>query len=285
MKRTLYSIFLLLVLLISCKQTEETTNLDEQRLADSLALHVAVLPTLGTLPLYYADRMGVADSMGLDLRLHRYTSLMDVDTAFYHHHVHLFTSDSVRLSFIQNKWAVKALFAVPEPLSLLLKRDSPHQKLTGLFEETIGISRHCADETWCLQLIDSARISIYDVYRPQIHDIILRTQMLQGHLLDAAILMEPYSSFMHQSGCPLLSTCTNLSLTKTLFASSDSLVNDEYRMQQISLFEQIYNKASDMINGGIALDSLRAVLRDDYGFTPEKADSVNVPATYQLFVQ
>lgn len=255
---------------------------DEQRRADSLALHVAVLPTQGTLPLYYAERMGMADSLGLDLRLLRYTSLIDADTAFYRNRVQLFVTDSVRLAFIQKKWAAKTIFVVPEPLALILKRESPHQKLTGLFEETIGISRHCADETWCLQLIDSARMSIYDVFRPQVHDIVLRTQMLQNKLIDAAILTEPYASLLHQQGCPLLASCRNGSLAKILFAASDTLILDDHRAQQIALFKKVYDEASTLINQGYALDSLKAVLRDDYGFTPSQLDSITLPRTSQM---
>lgn len=282
MKRAI-TFLLLLSLLISCKKTNDTQLLlDEQRRADSLALHVAIVPTLASLPLYYAERLGLADSLGLDMRLHHYSSFMDADTAFYRQRVHVFVTDSVRLAFIQKKWSAKSIFAVPEPLALILKRESSHQKLTGLFEETIGISRHCADETWCLQLIDSARMSIYDVYRPQVHDIVLRSQMLQNKLLDAAILSEPYVTLLHKQGCPLLATCTNGPLAKILFAANDTLTQDPHRLQQITLLEKVYNEASNLINKGYESDNIKSILLNDYGVSTSQLDSISIPRSSQL---
>lgn len=277
------SILLLFLLILSaCRKADYGPSEEELRRADSLSLRVAVIPTLSTLPLYYAERIGLDDSLGLDMRLEHLTSLMDIDTMVLNHHVQLFITDSIRLAYNQSAMPATPIFSTHEPLSLLLNSNVKIKKLTGLYEKTIAISRHCSDETWCLQLIDSAKMSIYDVYRPQIHDIILRSQMLSNQLLDAAILPEPYATVLHWSGLPTLSKCYKGSLACSIIACVDTLTSNQHRASQFEKFQKVYDIATELMNQGAASDTIRAILYDDYGIERHIADSLKVPHIQKL---
>ena len=67
MNRTLFHLTITLFMLASCVQKQEAMLSDtEGSRADSLALHVAVMPAMGCLPVYYACMTGLADSAGLE---------------------------------------------------------------------------------------------------------------------------------------------------------------------------------------------------------------------------
>ena len=79
---TLFTLcFLLLISLTSCKKekNEQPINFGTERY-DSAALHVALVPNRDCLPIYYAERTGIYDSLGLKLQIASYGSQMDCDT-------------------------------------------------------------------------------------------------------------------------------------------------------------------------------------------------------------
>ena len=75
------------LLMSACGQTYEEkqrmTRAERQRLAreDSLALKMAVMPTLDGMPLYLAKTRGWFDSLNVDVRLKVRNAQMDCDTA------------------------------------------------------------------------------------------------------------------------------------------------------------------------------------------------------------
>ena len=81
-KLRLPHLFLLLAGLCgACGSHTETADPAETARQDSLALKVALMPTLDCLPLYVASMYNLFDSLGADVRLKPYTAQMDCDTA------------------------------------------------------------------------------------------------------------------------------------------------------------------------------------------------------------
>ena len=74
-----------LMLMAACGQSYEekvrVSKAERQRLAreDSMALKVAVLPTLDGMPLFVAQEKGWLDTLGVDIRLKGYKAQMDCD--------------------------------------------------------------------------------------------------------------------------------------------------------------------------------------------------------------
>ena len=64
-----YFLILSFLFLISCQQEQNTLLPEEQAMKDSTALHVAVIPVMDCLPIYYAERMQMFQSEGVDVRL------------------------------------------------------------------------------------------------------------------------------------------------------------------------------------------------------------------------
>jgi len=94
---------------MSCGQSyEEKKRLSkaeraEQQRADSLALKVAVLPTLDCMPIYVAKERGFFDSLRVDVRLRCFNAQMDCDTALMRERVEGSVSDLIRTERMQRR--------------------------------------------------------------------------------------------------------------------------------------------------------------------------------------
>ena len=100
---------LTVLLLLSCSQSkEEQQKLTRQERAelkrqDSLALKVAVMPMLDCLPIFVAKERHFYERFNVDVRLRRFNSQMDCDTALIGGSVECGITDLVRKKWMEKK--------------------------------------------------------------------------------------------------------------------------------------------------------------------------------------
>ena len=100
MKRILYIILPFVIAgLFSCNDSKDDSVVEY----DSTALHVALVPTMDNLPLYYAKETGIYDSLGLNIELLTYSSAMDCDTAFTNGEADGVVSDIVKANLWRSR--------------------------------------------------------------------------------------------------------------------------------------------------------------------------------------
>lgn len=273
-----YIIFTLLFLVaaMSCTQKERELTPEELATQDSLALHIAVMPTTDCLPLYLAAECGIADSLGLTMRLHTYLAQMDVDTAIQKGHVTVAYSDLIRAIRLNESTDIKAIMKGSTSMSLLTIKGKRVSKIHQMKERMVAISRLSVTDYWCDNMLDSAFMLKEDVYRPQVHDIQLRTEMVRTGLIDAAILPEPYSQWMKFEGNNLIYTSPQEGphLTAWIVRSDSTL--DAHRHEQIRLMVQAYDIAAKQMNDVRHQNTVRRILQSQYKIAPEVVDSIQV---------
>src|SRR3712207_7003343 len=99
-KYTFY--FIILLFFCSCgRSAEEQKRIsraqqDSLRVKDSLALKVAVLPTLDCLPIFVAKDSHLFDTLGVDVHLRFFNAQMDCDTAIAGGGIEGYVTDLVR---------------------------------------------------------------------------------------------------------------------------------------------------------------------------------------------
>lgn len=245
---------------------------------DSTTLSVAVLPTLSCLPVYYAQRMGMFDSVGVNVRLCRYQAQMDVDTAVLRGRVQVAVSDPLRALRLQSdSLSIAPLMAVDAPLSLIALKGKRVKQMKQMKEKTVAISRLSCTDYWSQRLTADAGIDLSLIFRPQINDIYLRTDMLRGGLLDAAMLPEPYATWTTMEGHRRVGRTRTPGLYNALWimpqqeACSDSLTT------RVRLFDQVYRQAIKQMNDGLNPDTTRAILVREYALPQQVADSIQLP--------
>ena len=267
-----------IIMLASCTKQEAMLSTEEQAQRDSLALQVAVMPVLNCLPVYYAARTGMADSAGLDIRLHRFQAQMDIDTALLHGRTDIATSDLIRaIRMKTDSSSVSVLKTVDEPMALVALKGKRVNKVRQLKEKMVAISRLCITDYWCDQMIDSIEVRHDDFYRPQVNDVRLRTDMLRTALMDAAILPEPYAEWMRLEGHKELHHTGDDSPRLAAWVMRTSLKDNTRKREQISLFMDLYDNAVEQLNAGVKPDTLANILTQEYGLPHQLTDTLKLP--------
>lgn len=186
------SIFLSITLLSFLSCGKITDAVEE---IDSTALTIAVLPTYDCIPFYYADSLGIFDSLGVNVRLLTYKSSMDADTAFVNGAVLGAITDIVKASLWRSQGdSVKVVMAIDPNLSLVTAKSARLFQTNSIKERIIAITRHSILDFTADKILESVKMNSEELNKPQINDISLRTRMTNQNQYDGALLPEPYAS-------------------------------------------------------------------------------------------
>lgn len=277
--KNLLAILLTALLLAGCHSGPSATapDAEELRKADSLALKVALMPTLDCLPFYYAEKCGIFKELGVDVRLLTFKAQMDCDTAFARHHTDVSYTDLIRAALLQSKGT---------GLYVIMQADGHHELVTlktrrirqarHLKERTVGMARHSVTDLLLDTVIGQARLDAFTVYHPQINDINLRCGMLLNGTIDAAFLPEPYITQAKNEGHRSIYDSRKQHIRLMAFMATAEATNDKRKQEQIRRLLQGYDKAAERINREQMSDSLRHILLQ-YPVTATTIDSLRLP--------
>lgn len=266
----LHSFILSFLLLASCSDRQEAAQFEADSTAvDTTVLRVAVMPAMNCLPVFYAERSGLADSLDLPMELLRYQAQMDIDTAILRGHVDIAFTDLIRCTRLSKQVALTPFLSCDEPLSLVSLKTKRVKQINQMKEQMIAVSRLSATDYWCDRLLDSTRTSYDDIYRPQVNDVRLRAEMLRQGLIDAAMMGEPYATWMTMLG------------HKRLFLSKGKKPRLYAWAARNSATEQQKEAFSAMLKTAISLmekDSytLCEILKEEYQLPAEAVDSMTL---------
>ena len=255
--------FFLLSLFVSCRK-EVKVSPEEQARRDSAALHVALMPVQDCLPFYIAQQTGVYERLGLDVRIHTLQAQLDTDTAIAKGHVHAAYSDLARAIMLQQDTvAVRAVAAFDGELRLVTMRRGRIRQLGQLKEKMVAVARHSITDYWSDRLTDSAAVKRSEIFRPQINDVRIRTDMLCNGTMDAAFLPEPYATeAVVRGNKENFSTRGQQPRLVALLATTQALA-DADRRRQLQLLMQGYEEVVTKASQTTALaDSLPSLLRE-----------------------
>lgn len=241
----------------SCGQTEKV-KMD----TDSTALKLGVLPTMECLPFYYADSIGIFDSLGIDVKLVTFEAAMDADTAFVNGCIDGIVTDLVKECIWRGNGDTAhvamvgdlRLWLVTAPKARLLKAESIKEKI-------IGITRHSSVDYFADKILESVKLQSTELNKPQINNLRLRGLMVDQDQYDGAILPEPYASEAVARGAKRLTGTEDLKLTNLLCVLFNDSVS-QVRKVEIQKIRQAYDMAVLALN----TDTLSNVL----DFIPEQ---------------
>ena len=229
---------------------------------DSTALKLGVLPTMECLPFYYADSIGIFDSLGIDVKLVTFEAAMDADTAFVNGCIDGIVTDLVKECIWRGNGDTAhvamvgdlRLWLVTAPKARLLKAESIKEKI-------IGITRHSSVDYFADKILESVKLQSTELNKPQINNLRLRGLMVDQDQYDGAILPEPYASEAVARGAKRLTGTEDLKLTNLLCV----LFNDSVSQVRKDEIQKI-RKAYDMAVLALNTDTLSNVL----DFIPEQ---------------
>ncbi len=232
----------------SCSQTGEKVT-DE----DSTALRLGVLPTMECLPFYYADSVGLFDSLGVDVKLVTFDAAMDADTAFVRERVDGAVTDLMKVALWQDKGDTAQVVMVGElRLWLITAQKARLLKAESLKEKIIGITRHSALDYFTDKILESVKLQSIDLNKPQINNLRLRALMVDQDQLDGAIMPEPFASEAVARGAKRLNSSVGMKVGNLMcVVFADSVYRA--RKAEIDKIQKAYDRAVEAMNGDSTL--------------------------------
>lgn len=241
----------------ACNQTDKAVSND-----DSTAIKLGVMPTIECLPFYYADSLGLFDSLGINVQLTTFAAAMDADTAFVNGYMNGIVSDLVKACvWNENGDSVHVAMCGDLKMWLVTAQSARLARAESMKEKIIGITRHSALDFFTDKILESVKFNSIDINKPQINDIRLRTQMVDQNQYDGAILPEPYASEAVARGARRLNSTEEMKLEGMMCVLfSDSVY--KARKNEINKIARVYDMAVEALNA----DTINNVL----GFLPQQ---------------
>lgn len=246
----------------------------EQQMADSMALKVAVTPTLDCLPLYVAEQEGWFEREGVSVQLRPYTAQMDQDTALLRGHVEGMTSDSIRLDWIREQgMEVKAVAETSLKWQLVTNKTARIKLLKQLDDKMLAMTRRSATDMLARHIVDSAGLQPERVFRIQVNDVDVRLSMLENGIMDALLLPEPQATQARLQGHPMLLDTDSMGLHLGVIAFTRQALADTMRQRQVEQFLRVYQMACDTV-AARGYRHYRQLIADRCHVRPEIVDSI-----------
>lgn len=254
MKRTLYLI-ILLTLLVACGQSyEETKRITRQQRMealrkDSMALKIAVMPTLDCLPMYVAEYHHLFDTVNGGVRLKPFKAHMDCDTALERQRVEGSITDLVRaLRIAKQGMPLRHVTATNAYWQLVVNKNARIKQLKQLDDKMVAMTRFSVTDMLCDVVVDSAKLDAEHLFRVQINDVDVRMQMLQNNEIDALFFTEPQATMARMAKNAVMLDSRKLDIRMGVIAFREKEMCRPERQRQLNLFVKAYNSACDSIN-------------------------------------
>lgn len=247
-------------------------------------MHVALMPVQDCFPFYLAERTGIYERLGLDVRIRTYMAQLDIDTTLAKGHVEVGYSDLARAIMLQqDSTDVRAIAAFEGRLDLITPRKARVRKLNQLKEKMVAVARHSVTDYWSDRLTDTASFARSDIFRPQINNLRIRTDMLCNSTMDAVFLPEPFASEALLYGNTLNFSTERLSPQLVVLLATRQAIDDKTRHEQIDLLLKGYDEAVALLGKPSALrDSLPALMRELCMIPDTLVDSIGRRMTHFL---
>lgn len=235
----------------SAEQQQLISREQRRKLAkeDSLALKIAVTPTIDCLPLFVAKEKGLFQQSGEDIRLRYFTAHMDCDTAIVGKSVEGMVSELVRTEWLRRNKSLSPYYlsSTNGEWKLLSARKSRIKKAEQLDDKMVAMTRHSATDVLTSKALEGIKLKS-QVYRIQINDVNVRLSMIVNNEIDAAWLQEPLASQALLHGAYLMTDSKHAELQSGVIAFREEVNKDKHRQAQLKAFTQVYNMACDSLN-------------------------------------
>jgi NitT/TauT family transport system substrate-binding protein len=225
-------------------------ELAAEKTKDSLALKVGVVKSIDCLPALYAQDEGMYDSLGVDVRLINFTSLLDCEKQLQKGNIDGAFIDTKRIEFLKGHRALemKSVLNTNMQWQLLANRKSRIKKPGQLIDKLVAVTRHSALDYLTDRMLDSVKTSKDKVFMVQVNDVDLRLKMLISGEIDAAWLPEPQASEAKRRTCNLLAQSNGKDKELSVLSFTAKAIADKRKEQQIKAFVEAYKAADKKVH-------------------------------------
>jgi len=280
MKKIVFYIALL-VTVVSCGQSyqehKQRTKEESARAQreDSLALKVAVMPTLDCLPLFVAKEYGYFDTLKVDVRLRVHNSPLECAEDLAYDKTEGAVTDVFHVERLRNKGKeLRYVSSTDAYWQAIANRSARIKDMKQMEGKMITMSRYSVTDYIASTGLDSAKLDDMKAFKIQIHNPRIAYDMLRNNEVDVAILPEPYATEARLQKNPVIIDTKKQQLWAGVIAFSDKKLADKRINAQYKKFVRCYDMACDSINArGIAYYT--DILNKYYGINnPKVIDAI-----------
>ena len=242
MRKYLWPLCILILLFSSCgsspEEVKRQTRAERARLKteDSLALKVAVLPTLDCLPIYIGVEQGLFKESGVDVHLRKWNAQMDCDTAMIGGSIEGTVTDLIRGERMKRKGvALRYVAATNTYWQMIANRTTRVNSVSQLGDKMIAMTRYSATDYLTDYYMKGAKTSAA-FFKIQINDVKLRLQMLQNNAMDAMWLPEPQATAARQLKNVVLKDSQKDDIRLGVIAFREKAMNDARIHKQVDMW-------------------------------------------------
>lgn len=248
-----YLSFSAALLFSACSSDSSADNAAQQRARqrdDSLALKVAVTPTLDCLPLFVAVEKGMFTKEGISVKLRMFQAQMDEDTAIVNKRVEGMMTDSVRVSYLREheKVALRQMATTSLKWQLITNKTARIKQLPQLHDKMIAMTRNSATEMLAKKAVSMSGLLSEHVFFIQINDIAVRLGMLENDVMDAMFLPEPQATSARLQGHEVLMDTETMGMRLGALVFREEALADTARLHQAETFVKVYRQACDSVS-------------------------------------
>lgn len=233
------------------------------------------MSSMDYIPFVVADKMGIYDSLGLDLTIVKFFSANDRDAAFQSGNIDGTIIDLTGAIIQQaNGIDLKIISRNDGFFYLIAGKNTGIEHIAQLKGENVAVSRNTVIEFSTDKTLEAAGLQPSEVNKPEINKIPLRLEMLQNGQIDASIFPDPFATIAEHNGHkPLLTTKElNISVTGTIFTGK--ALNE--KRKEIEVLVKGYNLGVDYLKSH-RISEWANILIEDAGFPPALTEKVTLP--------
>jgi NitT/TauT family transport system substrate-binding protein len=239
-------------------------------------LVVGILSDLDSVPLVIAAMKGFFAQEGLDVKLERFPSALNRDTALQAGAIDLAVSDLLAACFaFDGGFKVKAIMATQGAYRLMAARGVQASSLKDLKGRGIAISKNTIIE-YCLdRMLESSGMNVGDVEKVIVPQMPLRLEMLKASKVDAAVLPEPLASSAALDGARFIDGSERLGVNPGIILASEAAAASKTPL--LPAFTRAYDRAVAYLLSSKREEYIDQLVKDA-GFPPAIREGLALPS-------
>jgi NitT/TauT family transport system substrate-binding protein len=242
----------------------------------SQSLSIGVLPDVDSIPLIIARQNGYFKKEGLDVRIEKFKSAQDRDSALQTGNIDGAISDILAAAFAgDGGFEVKITSMTNGSYKLLAGKHMGQVAVSNLKGKSIAISKNTIIEYSTDKMLSENGMRPDDVEKTAIPQIPVRLEMLNNGKVDAATLPEPLASSAVKAGAKILESTDKLGINPGVLIFSGKSVQS--KAPEIRAFYKAYNSAIRYLQKENLPNYIDTLVREA-GFPASVKDVLTLPA-------
>lgn len=274
MKKLLfYSLLLLILSACSDKKGKELFTGELQPVT------LGLMPSTDGLPFIIAQKQGIYDSLGIDVKFVNFSSPTDRNVALQSGKLDGTITDYTSAALQQaHGTPIAVIMQTDGYLCLIANKENPVKELSQLRHQDIAISPSTVIEYATSHALDKTGLSPGEVNLPEINDIPLRLAMLENNQITASFFPDPYATMAMNNGHKSLTSTLELGISINGAAFTTQALTE--KREEIERLITGYNLGVEYIRTH-PQEEWNALLTEEFGIPEALTGLIALPAYQQ----